>query len=90
MKRPGSCVIRDCQINETRRFAAVQEGIFDLPLNEETNFAAAGIDSRGVGAGRCRYQSGLARFSVNPENMTLKLMLILCSSLALASTECCR
>ena len=36
------------------------------------------------------YQSGLLRFSLNPENMTLKLMLILSSSPALASTECCR
>ena len=36
------------------------------------------------------YQSGLLRFSVNPENMMLKLMLILASSPALASTECCR
>lgn len=34
--------------------------------------------------------SGLLRCSVNEENMMLKLMLILSSSLALASTECCR
>ena len=33
--------------------------------------------------------SGLLRCSVNDENMMLKLMLILCSSLALGSTECC-
>lgn len=36
------------------------------------------------------HQSGLLRFSVNEENMMLKLMLILSCSLALASTECCR
>src|SRR5207249_10817329 len=34
--------------------------------------------------------NGLLRFSVNDENMMLKLMLIRSSSLALASTECCR
>jgi hypothetical protein len=34
--------------------------------------------------------SGLLRCSVKDENMMLKLMLILSSSLALASTECCR
>jgi len=36
------------------------------------------------------HHSGLLRFSVNEENMMLKLILILSSSLALASTECCR
>jgi hypothetical protein len=39
---------------------------------------------------RAAHHSGLLRFSVNEENMMLKLMLILSSSLALASTECCR
>ena len=34
------------------------------------------------------YQSGWLMFSAYPENMTLKLMLILVSSLLLASTEC--
>lgn len=34
------------------------------------------------------YHSGLLRFSVNEENMMLKLMLILSSSLVFASTEC--
>jgi hypothetical protein len=43
------------------------------------------------GRGRCAaHHSGLLRFSVNEENMMLKLMLILSASLALASTECCR
>jgi hypothetical protein len=42
-----------------------------------------------VGAAAARH-SGLARFSVNEENMMLKLILILSSSLVLASTECCR
>jgi len=36
------------------------------------------------------HHSGLLRFSVKEENMMLKLMLILSSSLALASTECCK
>ena len=36
------------------------------------------------------HQNGLLRFSVNEENMILKLMLILSSSLILVSTECCR
>lgn len=36
------------------------------------------------------YHSGLLSFSVNEENMMLKLMLILSSSLMLASTECSR
>jgi hypothetical protein len=35
-------------------------------------------------------QSGLARFSVNAENMMLKLMLIRSSRLAFAPTECRR
>jgi hypothetical protein len=34
------------------------------------------------------HQSGLLRRSVNEENITLKLTLILSSSLALVSTEC--
>src|SRR5439155_12117235 len=36
------------------------------------------------------HQSGLLRFSVNEENMTLKLMLILSSPLSVAETECSR
>ncbi len=36
------------------------------------------------------HHGGLLRFSVNEENMTLKLMLILSSSLLLGSTECWR
>lgn len=36
------------------------------------------------------HHNGLLRFSVNEENMILKLMLILSSSLLLVSTECCR
>jgi hypothetical protein len=39
---------------------------------------------------RAAHHSGLLRFSVNEENMMLKLMLILSSWLVLASTECCR
>jgi hypothetical protein len=42
-----------------------------------------------VGAAAAHH-SGLLRFSVNEENMMLKLILILSSSFALASTECCR
>jgi hypothetical protein len=43
------------------------------------------------GRGSCAaHHSGLLSFSVNEENMMLKLMLILSASLALASTECCR
>jgi hypothetical protein len=36
------------------------------------------------------HHRGLLRFFVNDENMMLKLTLILSSSLAFASTECCR
>ena len=50
--------------------------------------AEGGIDSHAA------HHRGLLRFSVNDENMMLKLMLILSSSLvlvlALGSTECCR
>ena len=40
--------------------------------------------------GSAAHHSGLLRFFVNEENMMLKLILILSSSLAFGSTECCR
>src|SRR6266404_1781235 len=49
---------------------------------------APGYAARVGAAAGCH--SGLLRCSVNDENMMLKLTLILSSSLALASTECCR
>lgn len=39
--------------------------------------------------GRLLYHRGLLRFSVNEENMMLKLMLTLSCSLMFTSTECC-
>lgn len=42
----------------------------------------------GVASGS--YHNGLLRFSVNDENIMLKLMLILSSPLLFGSTECCK
>ena len=46
--------------------------------------------SDGLGDVVWSYHSGLPSFSVNEENMMLKLTLILSSSLMLVSTECSR
>jgi hypothetical protein len=59
-------------------FKATRRPVGSLPLTLQRVWAAAA------------HHSGLLRFFVKEENMMLKLRLILSSSLAFASTECCR
>ena len=68
-----------------RAASAIPANVGDGPAR---SINAAHAPAR-VGAAAAHH-SGLLRFSVNEENMMLKLILILSSSLALASTECCR
>ena len=60
---------------------------FEIVVTRHSSHCAPSRSSRTHCAA---HHSGLLRFFVNEENMMLKLILILSSSLALASTECCR
>ena len=56
--------------------------------NVATNYAASSTDQPSMRAiGHCTHHSGLLRFSVNAENIMLKLTLILSSPTMLVSTE---
>ena|ERR1700693_599846 len=71
----------------SRRFSGTESVLLIKVDQQRPHGRDAHTSLMGAGAA-C--QSGLLRFSVNEENMMLKLMLIRSLSLALASTECCR